>query len=96
MQSAVDRAAQEVEDAVMIFDSLVMRLRKRFEGDESIQDVEHMILGCQYACTANLDWRYGIISPCYLQRPVSKVDTSLKSSRYKLESLGEGRKVILR
>jgi len=57
LQAAVDCAAKEVENGVHLFNLLAVKLRERFKGDKSIRDLEKMITGCQYTCTANLEWR---------------------------------------
>ena len=57
VQAAVDTATREVEAAVGDFGVAATALLQKYADHGSKDDLERMIVGCQYACTANVAWR---------------------------------------
>ncbi|KAG9252051.1 isoprenoid synthase domain-containing protein [Emericellopsis atlantica] len=56
-QASIDRSSQIVEESVERLDAASERLLARYAHDEKTQaDLGKFIEGCQYACTANLNW----------------------------------------
>ena len=57
VQEAIDAATEEVKVAVSEFEGVVAALLEKYAGHSSLNDLRKMIMGCQYACTANVRWR---------------------------------------
>jgi len=56
-QASIDRSSQIVEESVRRLDAASERLLARYAHDEKTRaDLGKFIEGCQYACTANLNW----------------------------------------
>ena len=77
-------AFANIRDSVESFDAASSRLLQAFEHDRPTRvQIENFIDGCKYACTANLDWRYVLLT---VKPFVVLNGTSLSSGRYLLNS----------
>ena len=82
------------ESSVVAFSECSQRLLARYTYDAKVhKGLQKFITGCQYACTANLNWRS--VRVVSIQPPIPKYAStelttllsqpnSLESSRYKL------------
>lgn len=94
-------ASETVVSSVAEFDDVSQQVLGNYFDDENMTiNLKNFIEGCQYACTANLNWGYdGLLSffidVCTGNR--SLTPSSLRSARYKLasDSLKGGLRVTL-
>ena len=57
IQRAIDAATEEIDIAIRDFETAAAALLHKYADHASRNDLEKMIIGCQYACTANVTWR---------------------------------------
>ena len=57
VQEAIDVATEEISIAVADFETAAATLLQKYANHASRNDLEKMIIGCQNACTANVNWR---------------------------------------
>lgn len=57
VQVAIDAATEEIDIAIRDFETAAAGLLQKYADHASRKDLEKMILGCQNACTANVNWR---------------------------------------
>ena len=53
----IDAATEEIKVAIRDFETVAAALLQKYADHGSRNDLERMIVGCQDACTANVNWR---------------------------------------